>query len=384
VVQNEFDGGGTHLRIAFGPEGLTVTGSGKPINRKGWRRLDVLMGTGDVLGDENGEVVESKENGIGSKNFGLRSLFLFGDRIFVHSNGRVAILDCAEMATGQQPDPNSVNKPGVTLHVPYRLEPRRSLQAFTVEREAKAFDDIAQALLPTLLKLALSGKRPGITRLEVTSVRTQRRLIWQQSAKPVACGLNGVSAVRRIGRFTDERATGEPMPPAVFDEIEYSRVTPVPAEHADVAFPSYYRSPKGVRICVSLPLRRNRVAIGTEGYFYYPLQAPQGRTGSTASVSAPFKLDPDRTQLIDNDWNRWLCARAADLAGELLVTEWFHRFEGDGYTALADTGPANPGDFRVHVTAGLRDRPCWPTRSRNPSNDLHGRLQRRGLRAERS
>jgi len=67
--------------VTFGKSDLTVTGSGRAINAKGWSRLDVILGTGTVMGEA--DVIEPKENGIGSKNFGLRSLFLFGNRIHV-------------------------------------------------------------------------------------------------------------------------------------------------------------------------------------------------------------------------------------------------------------------------------------------------------------
>lgn len=366
IVQNEFDGGGTELSIAFGHDGLTIVGSGRPIGRKGWKRLDVIMGTGQVLGGDAGAVVEAKQNGIGSKNFGLRSLFLFGDRIFVHSNGRVAILDCVAMATGHQADPASVGGDGVIVHVPYRRERRGTFDAFTVDREARTVDEISRSLLPTLLKLAPGGRRKGIALVEVTSVRTRRRLLWRQSAKLAPCALEGVVAVRRTGRFTVEGEGQAAHTTTLVDEVEYSRVAALPPEFAASTFPDYFRSPKGVRVCVSLPLRRNRIAVGAPGHFHYPLRATQGRTGCTASVSAPFRLDPDRTQLLDDDWNRWLVARAADLVGDLVPTEWLERFGADAYAALAEAGTAEPLHFRAHVDKFLGERACWPTRSREP------------------
>ena len=39
--------------------------------------------------------------------------------------------------------------------------------------------------------------------------------------------------------------------------------------------------------------------LGQRGQFYYPLQTPQCFTGSAVSISAPFKLDADRTSLLD-------------------------------------------------------------------------------------
>ena len=73
LVQNEYDAGGRILHVSFGHSGLEVSGNGTPIDRKGWKRLSVTLGTGSV--PELSGPLEEKANGIGSKNFGLRSLF---------------------------------------------------------------------------------------------------------------------------------------------------------------------------------------------------------------------------------------------------------------------------------------------------------------------
>src|SRR5262249_45952631 len=138
---------------------LTVTGSGRSINAKGWSRLSVIMGTGEVIGEGHGELIEPKENGIGSKNFGLRALFSYGDQIHVRSNGRMAILDVKHAAAGTQTDPEPRGRPGVVVQTPYRTTVTRRLQPFTPEREALALKDIEEALFPTLVKLALDGRR---------------------------------------------------------------------------------------------------------------------------------------------------------------------------------------------------------------------------------
>ena len=77
LVQNEFDAKGTKIEILFGEESVLILGNGKPIDASGWKRLSVMLGKGQVAGSDR--VIEPKMNGIGSKNFGLRSLFLLGD-----------------------------------------------------------------------------------------------------------------------------------------------------------------------------------------------------------------------------------------------------------------------------------------------------------------
>ncbi len=60
LVQNEFDAGGTQVSVTFGRSGLTVAGNGRPIDSKGWSRLDVILGTGHVVGGESEDSIEPK------------------------------------------------------------------------------------------------------------------------------------------------------------------------------------------------------------------------------------------------------------------------------------------------------------------------------------
>ena len=86
LVQNEFDAGGHQMQATFGQEHLNISGTGRRVDKAGWERLSVILGTGDVISSGGiSRKVQPKENGIGSKNFGLRSLFLFSDRIYLRS-----------------------------------------------------------------------------------------------------------------------------------------------------------------------------------------------------------------------------------------------------------------------------------------------------------
>lgn len=91
LVQNEYDAEGTRLEMSFGEDSVTITGNGKPVDHAGWSRLSVMMGTGAVAGSDR--TIKAKANSIGSKNFGLRSLFIYGDQIWVRSGGRQTVLD---------------------------------------------------------------------------------------------------------------------------------------------------------------------------------------------------------------------------------------------------------------------------------------------------
>ena len=202
LVQNEFDAGGKTISVVFGHSDLFVYGSGRPIDRKGWKRLDVVLGTGRVAGDANHSAIEAKQNGIGSKNFGLRSLFLFGNRIFVRSAGKMAVLDLPQVGTQIVSDPGSKGERGVQIRVPYRKAAFGKLVPFTPEREADTFDKMASGLLATLVKLALPGSRSGIRKLTIRSERGGRAWSWRQDAQLVQCKPSGS---RRFGASAASR-----------------------------------------------------------------------------------------------------------------------------------------------------------------------------------
>ncbi|UWM82130.1 DUF3883 domain-containing protein [Rhizobium sp. SRDI969] len=359
LVQNEYDGGGDKLTLTFGSKSVEVIGSGRKIERSGWERLSVIVGTGNVMGTRGAEVVAPKDNGIGSKNFGLRSLFRFGDEIHVRSSGQVALLDLQTQETGRAPDPESRGAKGVRLFVPYRARSTEILEAFTAEREAHALELMATSMPDTLLKLAHSGKKSGLREVSVRSIRTGRGLRWRQEASPSRCRTSGVSMISRRGRMTDGGAHV-----ITFQEEEFSRTVELPAEYAARRFPSYYKAAGGrVRIAVSVPITRRKIDIGHNGHFYYPLKAPASRTGCPVSVSAPFDLNQDRSGLNDLRWNDWLIDQAIELVMDLLVSDWFVRYGADAYTMLVGTGTATPDRFATTLAKRLKEDACWPTRA---------------------
>jgi hypothetical protein len=366
LVQNEFDADGDNMSVVFGRSDLSILGSGRPIDRKGWARLDVVIGTGRVAGDAEHAIIEAKQNGIGSKNFGLRSLFLFGNRIYVRSAGRMAVLDLPKLGTQLVPDPAMRAQRGVQIHVPYRDAAFEKLAPFTEERETDAFDKMARGLLVTLLKLALTGPKTGIRRLTLRSDRIGQTLYWSQTVKPVHCKATGIKALRRVGRLTDQRVADAANPiKTTFEEIEFTRAVPIPSQFNGQSIPGYYRAGKhAVRVSVSLPIRRRRIDSSATGRFYYPLQAPGTVTGSALSVSAPFELVTDRSALLLSDWNRWLAEQAADVAVTLLRKDWNQRFGHDAYLIACSNGPAEPDAFAKEFHERLRTTECWPTASK--------------------
>jgi hypothetical protein len=360
LVQNEYDGGGEMLTLTFGSRSLEVVGSGKNIDAKGWERLSVIVGTGNVMGNGHGDVVAPKENGIGSKNFGLRSLFRFGDAIHVRSGGKVALLDLQTQETGHEPDPAWRGEKGVRIHVPYRQGSTERLEAFTAEREEHSLGVMATGMPDTLVKLALTGKKRGLREVSVHSIRTGRTLRWKQDATPGRCRAAGATMVVRKGRLVDGADK-----PCSFQEEEFSRSVAIPSEHAERSFPAYFRLPGGrLKIAVSVPIAHRRIDLNQHGYFYYPIKAPSSRTGCTVSVSAPFELNTDRSGIIDHVWNDWLIDQAVELTIDLLKADWFRRYGADAFKALVANGLASPDRFASRIAERLAKEACWPTRGK--------------------
>jgi len=364
LVQNEFDADGDVMTVIFGADQLSISGSGRPINKEGWQRLDVVIGTGRMAGDTSGAEIEPKENGIGSKNFGLRSLFLFGDRIFVRSNGRRAVQNLIRLATKIERDPDSKGQRGVSIHVPYRTEAFGKLQPFTAGREAETFNKMASGLLATMVKLALPGRRRGIRALTLRSDRQGRTLTWRQDVELEPCKVAGVNALRRVGRLTDRSDASAKSVTRRFEEIEFTRAVPVPAKFVDQPLGPYYQAGDDmVRIGISLPIRLKRPDLSGTGRFFYPLQTPSSATGSAVSVSAPFDLVGDRSALLDCDWNTWLMGQAAELMVVLLTDDWIARFGSDAFLAIRGVTDAKPAAFASALKKHLEEAACWPTAS---------------------
>ncbi|MGO7910669.1 DUF3883 domain-containing protein [Rhizobium ruizarguesonis] len=365
LVQNEFDAGGTEMSLDFTDDALIVSGTGKPIDTKGWARLGVILGTGTVVGVGGSGSVSPKEDGIGSKNLGLRSLFRFGDRIHVYSNGKMAVLDLPNMGTVQKADPPSRGARGVRIVVPFRKEPRGILSAFDAQIEAHAIDDIADGLFGTLGKLSLTGKKAGIRKLTVTSARSARRLTWVQTAKPSLSPAKGVSATIRTGRLVDSTEGALPDKTSTFEELEFSRLVEPPASLTPPPFPPYYRGRGGrVLVAVSIPLRRKRVDLAQQGYFHYPLRAPSGSTGTVVSASGPFQLDADRSELVSTEWNVWVANELGALASDLLVGDWVDRFGADAFLAFRRVGVAGRNWFVERIHSDLAANAVWPTETK--------------------
>ena len=173
LVQNEYDAGGSSLSVVFARHGSEVHGDGRVIDRAGWRRLTVMLGTGRVVGDDRD--VPAKTNGIGSKNHGLRSLFLIGNEIYIRSGGYQTVLDLRRGALREpRPDPTSADISGAHIFVPYREAQDGQLEAYGPAREERDVQLLADNLAPTLVKLAQPNARRSLRSVTVSADRHDR------------------------------------------------------------------------------------------------------------------------------------------------------------------------------------------------------------------
>jgi Domain of unknown function (DUF3883) len=372
LVQNEYDAEGHRLHVTFGRSQLIVEGVGNVIDAAGWQRLSVMIGTGQVAGSDRS--IEQKVNGIGSKNFGLRSLFLYGDRIKIYSGGSKTVLDLTRGTLPQPlPDPNSRRRRGVRVEVPYRTARRDILQRFGPDQEELALTSLANDLAPILLKLAQPEAAKSLRELVITSDDTGRRIVWKQSVREIV-RRKGVSVVERHIRVSDSAAP----PRRVMEELEFQKVCAIPQEYREQQIPSYFRLPGGrIRISLSLRLRKGRIELHTPGLFYYPIGISTAYTGTAISVCAPFQMDVDRSQMhnpANGTWNAWLLDKAAEFTVQLLTSDWLDRFGADAFRALHHPTPPVPSRYHDSLNDRLRSTECWPSRARIGGNPNRPRL----------
>ena len=366
LAQNEFDAQGTSMEIVFGADSLHVRGNGVPIDAAGWKRLSVMLGQGQVAGSD--QFIRPKTNGIGSKNFGLKSLFSFGPQIFIRSGGLQTVLDYHRGTLPKpRPELDSKRKPGVDIQVPYRTVVDGNLRPFGLEEEKIAFEQFSQSLIPTLMKLVVADSPTQLKRLVVKSERHDRRITWTQSAKKIDCSTRYVTGIERTLKVVRSQLDNSNSSQQTTRETEFQKSFEVPAEFRHVKFASYFRasSRNRVKVCISVRMKGSRIDLSHPGQLFYPIGVPDGRSGNSISLSAPFKMDMDRSAILGDDpWNRWLLQCAADLTMDLLTSDWLERFGAAAYLASwpNDIHPEYCKAYCAALSEFLAGEECWPTR----------------------
>lgn len=320
LVQNELDAGATRTVIDFGERALTCEGDGRPFDRKGWLRLESVLGAG---GD-----VEAKKDGIGSKNHGLRSAFLLADRIGVQSGGLRA--DLTVRGDLKRPDrfkpafwtriaDAAAPMQGTRITAPYRLaalrrpdgdntqlQPPTSAELDALWRDAVAaaperFLTASQPGAPWSYTLILTrhGQPPCELRYECKALAGSHRGLWLRTCKTPVNGKARVIARRHALRFPISVTDGGKIPrlfragSRLFGELSWR------ASLRDKPQP-------------------------TVGGLRYPIAFPAGqaRSGHSFDISAPFIAGRARHGLSSDPRNTDLLAQGRSAmaeAGSLLA-----------------------------------------------------------------
>ncbi len=363
LVQNEYDAGGQELGVHFSSERLVITGNGDPIDAAGWERLRVMLGTGWVPNSDT--YIEPKKSSIGSKNFGLRSLFTVGDEIEVYSAGKWSALNWRRGAIYPPRETNDSPERGVRIEVPYRPTKVRALEPFTPTRRSAWAREISDSLAETLIKLAHPGRSQSLRQV-ILRTDDMPEVSWTQRAREDRTSARGIRVIRREALQESAGHRNRVV------ELEYQAQVQVPESHREKDYPSYYRINRNrMWIGVSLRLFRGRPDATSPGLVYYPLGAPLAKTGNLVSLNAPFEMDNNRANIVSpssSSWNEWLVQELVDLTTSLLITDWYERFGAGAYLAL-EAGERDSGNHLAEAYADavldhLRSKEVWASRGR--------------------
>ena len=364
LVQNEYDAGGTEISVHFGSERLVITGNGNPIDTAGWKRLSVMLGTGLVPNSDT--YVAPKKSSIGSKNFGLRSLFTIGDEIWVNSGGKWTVLHCRRGTLYPPRETQDSPQRGVRIEVPYRQSKTGALEPFTPERKSTWTEEIGDSLTETLIKLAHPGRLQSLRRV-VLKADGEPDVSWEQRAKEIPTPAKGIRLVRRQA----VRETAGQRQSIV--EMEYQARVRIPESHLGKDFPAYFRNGRNmIWLGVSVMLGRGRPNANSAGLVYYPLATPLARTGNGVSINAPFDLDNNRANIlspVSGSWNEWLLQESVNLTVMLLTEDWYERFGASAYLALESNQRESANhlveSYTNAVIDHLRNDKVWASRERD-------------------
>ena len=180
----------------------------------------------------------------------------FGPQIFIRSAGLQTVLDYRRGTLPKpRPEPDSKRKPGVEIQVPYRTASDGNLVPFGLEEEKTAFDQFAQSLIPTLIKLVVPDSPKQLKRLEVKSERHDQRITWTQSAKKIDCSTRYVTGIERTLKVVRSRLDRSHRAQETIREVEFQRSFEIPEEFGLVTFPSYFRASNRSRIKIGVSVR---------------------------------------------------------------------------------------------------------------------------------
>jgi hypothetical protein len=324
LIQNDLDAGASRTWIDFGTDAITSEGNGRAVDDKGWTRLEYVLGAG-------GEI-EPKLDGIGSKNHGLRSVFLLADEIGVQSGGlRVdltmrGLIDEPDKfypaAWDREEDPTGPAQ-GTRVTAPYRtarilkpdgdgnfLQPPLpdeldELWSNAVDEAPERFICASAPARPWKYELTLSraGRPSVVFAFESRALTGHMRGLYVRTCK-----------VRREGR-----------PARLLLQRHCARFRIDPDDLGQGKIPRLFRSGREIYGELSWIVDRRARPKASIGLLRYPISFPpeSALTGAGFDISAPFTAGRARHALSDDRRNELMISAGhwafAHLAAARLV-----------------------------------------------------------------
>lgn len=350
LVQNDLDAGATRTEISFLDDRIECVGNGAAIDSKGWKRLEVILGAGTK--------VEAKANGIGSKNHGLKSAFLFGDQIIVQSGGHRT--DLTVRGDLERPhlfypatwpriaDPDAPPT-GVRITVPFRADridvpERNPLTPLMSTEKALIVEDAVSRAADRFICASAPGKPWSYTLVIATSERvltfryacakSSRTGLWQRTCTLATNGRRPITVARRL--------------------CYPFRLELHPDDQAKV--PRLFRRGTGLVGEISWLTGDRSRPVPQDGGYRYPIAYPREHVSSGLGfdISGPF-ISGRARHTISDDARNALITRAGQLAFvELMRNRLLPQF-GPEALVLAASAQRQDHEVEERIAEALLD-----------------------------
>jgi len=355
LVQNELDAGASRTHIDFGVAALVCQGNGKSFDDKAWSRLESVLGAG-------GEVAP-KRDGIGSKNHGLRTLFLIVDWIGVQSGGMRADLTVRSDRQKPQrfrpgywprtPDPSGPPV-GTRITAPYRARPIRVPDGDNTTRQP-----LTSAELDALFEQALQDASDRFISASAPGAPWHYVLTLSRAGRPTCEFTFKCSALTGTRRRLWLRTCRNRVDAGPVSIVERRHAVRFPIQVGDGGkVPRLFRT--GGRLFGELNWRVDRVGRpkAGPGRLRYPISftSPTACSGHGYDISAPFIAGRARHNVSIDGRNAELIESAR--IAFVQASGFLSRVYGAAVGELVRSTAANPQDYPLErqVVVGMLEK----------------------------
>jgi hypothetical protein len=340
LVQNDLDQGASITRIRFDRDRLVAEGNGAAVDDEGWQRLTYVQGAG-------GEV-PAKRNGIGIKNHGLRTCFLFGDDIAVRSGGKRIQLTLRREGPGTRFFPGAWEHPapdedgpaeGCRIEVPFRTDVLHAPGGEGADLPVPNAADLSQLFLETCAlapKRYIGCLRPGLTSRYVLELVHWREGTYRFTYTVAPVGGAGRILYRRRCLAESPGSKGQ-----IYTEDAYLFASSTALPHGRI-IPGFFRKGARIMLEVSWPVNTRGRPLNGSGQFRYPIAYPgrdeNAATSTGVSFSGPFVSATARHAMAEapHTLNQDLAAECEEAVVRILAEHLVPRYGPDALQILED------------------------------------------------